>query len=193
MLPSFVICPMSTTGVPLSLAYFKMAAAHSRTCVMLPGALSMVSLEMVCTESITTKSGCVFLMCVKICSKRVSQTSKQSAEGSMRSARSFICFSLSSPLTYNTRRSLMRSTVCSNNVLLPMPGSPPNKIREPGTNPPPSTRFNSASCMSMRGSSSALISDKAIGRTSRSGKPVNARRARFSAAVGEPCRMVISL
>src|SRR5699024_3574946 len=28
-------------------------------------------------------------------------------------------------------------------VLLPMPGSHPNKVSDPGTNPPPSTRFSS--------------------------------------------------
>ena len=38
-------------------------------------------------------------------------------------------------------------------VLLPIPGSPPNRTILPGTKPPPNTRFSSLSCMSMRGSS----------------------------------------
>ena len=35
--------------------------------------------------------------------------------------------------------------ICSNNVLLPIPGSPPNKVRDPGTMPPPKTLLNSLS------------------------------------------------
>jgi hypothetical protein len=35
--------------------------------------------------------------------------------------------------------------ICNNNVLLPIPGSPPNKISDPGTIPPPKTLLNSVS------------------------------------------------
>ena len=35
--------------------------------------------------------------------------------------------------------------ICSINVDFPIPGSPDIKITEPGTIPPPSTRFNSLS------------------------------------------------
>src|SRR5574344_1280057 len=54
--------------------------------------------------------------------------------------------------------------VCKVSVLLPIPGSPPNRTMEPGTSPPPSTRLSSASCISMRGSSLAEISCRNSGR-----------------------------
>ena len=43
-------------------------------------------------------------------------------------------------------------TVCRMRVDLPMPGSPPNRMRLPGTMPPPNTRLSSVSPVSMRGS-----------------------------------------
>ena len=48
-------------------------------------------------------------------------------------------------------------------VDFPIPGSPPIKTREPGTSPPPNTRFSSSSCILMRGSSSASISLRITG------------------------------
>ena len=53
--------------------------------------------------------------------------------------------------------------VCSVSVLLPIPGSPPNKVILPCTIPPPSTRFSSSSCISIRGSSWAEISRSFMG------------------------------
>ena len=80
MLPSLFICPISNTGVCVSLAKRRMEAEHSLTCAMLPGDDSMLSVEMVCMESMITKSGLVFLICTKICSSEVSQTIRQSLE-----------------------------------------------------------------------------------------------------------------
>ena len=57
----------------------------------------------------------------------------------------------------------MCNTVCMTSVDLPIPGSPPIRTREPGTSPPPNTRFNSSSCILIRGSSSATISASASG------------------------------
>src|ERR1051325_9291129 len=68
----------------------------------------------------------------------------------MRSARMRICCSLSSPDTYKTFDRFALSANWSINVDLPIPGSPPNKTMEPGTNPPPSTRFNSRSGIFIR-------------------------------------------
>ena len=62
ILPSLFICPISNTGVCVSLAKRRMEAEHSRTWAMLPGDDSMFSVEMVCTESMMTKSGRVFLI-----------------------------------------------------------------------------------------------------------------------------------
>ena len=61
------------------------------------------------------------------------------------------------------RFSGMCRTVCKTSVDLPIPGSPPINTNEPGTSPPPNTRFNSSSCISIRGSSSASISFKVTG------------------------------
>ncbi|OQC34894.1 MAG: hypothetical protein BWX65_00027 [Bacteroidetes bacterium ADurb.Bin057] len=74
ILPSLLICPIRMTGVPLSLAKRSKVAEHSRTWVILPGDDSAISVEMVCMESIMTSSGCIFLMCTKICSNDVSLT-----------------------------------------------------------------------------------------------------------------------
>ena len=63
MLPSLLICPMRITAVCVSLAKRRIEAEHSLTWAMLPGEDSSVSVEMVCMESIMTKSGCVFLIC----------------------------------------------------------------------------------------------------------------------------------
>ena len=43
-------------------------------------------------------------------------------------------------------------------VDLPMPGSPPSKITEPGTKPPPVTRSSSAMPVVMRGGGRAICS-----------------------------------
>ena len=78
ILPSLLMCPIRITGVPVSFANFKIDAEHSRTCTILPGEESMVSVEIVCMESIMTRSGAVFLILVKICSKDVSQAINKS-------------------------------------------------------------------------------------------------------------------
>ena len=80
MLPSLLICPISNTGVCVSLAKRRMDAEHSRTCEILPGDDSMLSVEIVCMESMMTRSGLVFLMWTYICSSDVSHTMRQSVE-----------------------------------------------------------------------------------------------------------------
>src|SRR5439155_22118236 len=51
-----------------------------------------------------------------------------------------------SPEAYSVARSLdwRRAATCSSRVDLPMPGSPPMRIIEPGTIPPPRTKSNSS-------------------------------------------------
>ena len=100
MVPSLLICPMSSTGTPLSLAYFSNEAAHSRTWLTLPAEDSRVSEAMVCMESTTSISGWTWSMCWKMFSSDVSQTmNRLSDPRPMRSARSFSWVALSSPLT----------------------------------------------------------------------------------------------
>ncbi len=78
----------------------RMAAAHSRTCVTLPGDDSAASVCMVCMESTITMSGRVSLMWANTCSKDVSHKTRQPLScGPMRSARSLSWRSLSSPDT----------------------------------------------------------------------------------------------
>ncbi len=63
----------------------------------------------------------------------------------MRSARMRTCAGDSSPHTSSTGcRAASRASAMVVSVDLPMPGSPPIRISEPGTSPPPSTRSNSS-------------------------------------------------
>ena len=60
------------------------------------------------------------------------------------SALIFICWADSSPDTYKTCPSpLILSHICKIKVDLPIPGSPPSKVREPLTSPPPNTLSSS--------------------------------------------------
>ena len=67
------------------------------------------------------------------------------------------------------------AAACSSSVDLPMPGSPPTRIAEAGTRPPPSTRSSSAMPLRLRGSggSSAARSPRAM-RRPRAGPSVRA-------------------
>ena len=131
---------------------------------MLPGDESTASLLIVCIESMTSNSGLMFFICVKIVSSDVSQTIWQLPRSwVMRSARNFICCTLSSPDTYRTLRWGNPRIVCNTSVDFPIPGSPPSNTNEPGTRPPPSTRFSSLSHMSIRGNSSVATSSMSTG------------------------------
>ena len=60
-------------------------------------------------------------------------SSAGSAEGSVRSARSFTCAADSSPQTYTTSPlRASRAAICSINVDLPAPGGPPTSVKLPG-------------------------------------------------------------
>src|SRR5262245_11067632 len=97
-------------------------------------------------ESITSASGSRRAAVSSTVSRSVSQSSS-SASGTSprREARSRICCSLSSPLTYSVFRPALAYARAnwSMSVLFPIPGSPPTSSSEPGTMPPPSTRSSS--------------------------------------------------
>ena len=167
------MCPISMTGVPLVFANRKRDAAHSRTCVMLPGLLSTSSVAIVCIESIISISGDKSSVYSNILCREVSQRMLilsrlsllfEPCRLSKRSARILSWCALSSPLTYSIFLSCMFRMVCSVRVLLPIPGSPPNNTILPATSPPPRTRLSSASCMSIRGSSWVGMSRNLTGR-----------------------------
>ena len=79
-----------------------------------------------------------------------------------RSQRSFTCSSLSSPEIYNTPLEedflQISDEIRKRRLLFPMPGSPPIRIMEPGTIPPPNTRFNSMPSNTKRDCCLGLIS-----------------------------------
>src|SRR5699024_1146416 len=54
---------------------------------------------------------------------------------------------------------------CSNNVDLPIPGSPPINTKDPGTIPPPKTRFNSSKLVLNLGVSTVETSSINLGLT----------------------------
>ena len=80
------------------------------------------------------------------------------------SALSFICSADSSPDTYSTFPSpciLLHS--CKINVDFPIPGSPPSRISEPFTIPPPSTLSSSPKPVDVLATSCPLYELRAFG------------------------------
>src|SRR5262245_2983202 len=75
------------------------------------------------------------------------------------------CSGDSSPEAYSVRIPLRssRAAACSNNVDLPMPGSPPTSTSEPGTMPPPRTKSNSSRPVCQRATSIRARSESRMG------------------------------
>ena len=93
----------------------------------------------------TTKSGLVSSIAASTWGSAVSACSHNSGRtASSRSARKRTCWALSSAVTYRARPGQAANS-CNSSVLLPIPGSPPSNVTEPGTTPPPSTRSSSLS------------------------------------------------
>ena len=70
---------------------------------------------------------------------------KESVNSPIRMARILICFKDSSPETYNTFFPCDANFwhTCNRSVDFPIPGSPPTKVKDPGTIPPPNTLSSS--------------------------------------------------
>ena len=98
--------------------------------------------------------------------------------------RSFTCIGDSSPVTYITGRGAAGGDApgarecasCSNSVDLPTPGSPVSSVTDPGTTPPPSTRFSSEDGRGIRGWLSADSVSKGKASPRRSSATHPARR-----------------
>src|SRR5574341_1003884 len=92
-----------------------------------------------------------------------------------RSARRRTCSADSSPETYNVGMpaSSRRAAHCSSSVDLPIPGSPPTMVSDPGTRPPPTTKSISLRPVFQRRSPSLGIS------ASRRGVPATASGPRL--------------
>ena len=117
--------------------------AHPRTCTTEPGDEPSSGSTTVWMESITTSEGAMVSIEEMMLGNDISGKSQRSGRNApSRSARRRTCCALSSAVTYNVAPVVCANS-CSNKVLFPMPGSPPNKVTEPGTRPPPSTRSNS--------------------------------------------------
>ena len=131
--------------MPFAFAVRINAFVASLTCGTLPAAEEIASCVIVWIESIITISGFNSFMLSKISSTSVSVTRYRfSVVTPKRSARILICPSLSSPETYSIFLSSPTfSQICKSSVDLPIPGSPPTRISEPLTIPPPSTRSSS--------------------------------------------------
>ena len=102
------------------------------------------------------------------------------APPSRRSARSFTCSADSSPEQYSVvcPAPSSRAATWSSSVDLPMPGSPPTRIIEPGTTPPPRTKSSSSSpVLPSRGARALHVAQlcrdgdaAALGETARAGR-----------------------
>ena len=137
---------------------------HSRICDKLPGIASTLSVASVCIESIINNFGSSARECSSTVSNEFPERNKQSSfSAPSLCARILICDTLSSE-TYNTFPQRLCKANCNTNVDLPIPGSPPSRIIDPGTMPPPNTRFSSPSPVSIRSSAFAFTSDNFKGR-----------------------------
>lgn len=76
-----------------------------------------------------------------------------------------LCMTVSSPLAYKTRRPpppsvplppASAAATCSSSVVLPTPGSPPSRTRDPGTRPPPTCQTH-ATCRSCARNHRAVV------------------------------------
>ena len=134
--------------------------------VILPGAAEISSSYIVCMESMITTSGTTLRIVSSTVSSPVSQNNSRLSENSPRRlALILICRKDSSPDMYSTFLPSPARFLhtCSNSVDLPIPGSPPTNVKEPGTIPPPSTLSSSSICVSIRLSSCMLTSDNLAG------------------------------
>ncbi len=153
------------TVMPVLFAIFINAAVTSLTWLTLPGAELMVSVYMVCMESMITSPGFSANIIADIASKLDAETMNRSRLFTFSlSALSLIWLADSSPDMYNMPASVFRvSHICRSSVDFPMPGSPPTSISDPLTTPPPSTRSNSFIPVWLRCSLSVFISSRLTG------------------------------
>ena len=120
---------------------------HSRTWTTLPGPDGASWVYKVWIESTMANAGRHSSRRTMIRSTSVSERRKMpSPEMPSRWERNLIWWGDSSPLAYITDWAVddIYWAICNNSVDLPTPGSPASSETEPGTIPPPSTRFNSA-------------------------------------------------
>ena len=187
--PSLVTCPTSTVAMPRALATAMSAAATARICGTPPAAPSLASLEIVCTESTTSRPGRTSSTWVSRAPRSFSAArNRPGCTLPVRSARSRTWAGDSSPVTINARsspRAAKRWATSSSSVDLPTPGSPASSTTEPGTSPPPSTRSSSPTPVGRARASSG--SSSPIGRAARvTGAGETARRGKAPSSATVP-------
>ena len=142
-------------------------APHSRTCATLPGADSSAGRNTVWIESTMSTRGLTASSSACTADRSLSaHSSSPSPRMPSRSARILTCAADSSAVTYSTGGVICASlrAASSTSVDLPMPGSPPIRMSEPRTRPPPSTRSSSPMPVSVRSPRSITTSVSGIGR-----------------------------
>ncbi len=147
--------------------------AHARTCSIEPAGEPSVWSAMVWMLSTTITCGRDRSIASTIPASDVSAASHSSSRTApSRSARMRTCCGLSSALMYSVGPG-HQARSWSSNVLLPMPGSPPSRVTDPGTSPPSSTRSSSPMPVGRASASRASMScsscSSAIGRGTAAG------------------------
>ena len=171
---------------PVVLASHVSAVVTARTWVTPPVTPSASVVDMVCTESTTTRSAAPPRCGRARSADRIRRpgTPRRGVQP-VRSARSRIWPADSSPDRYSARRpaAAQRCATSSSSVDLPTPGSPASSVTEPGTRPPPSTRSSSLTpvgqCRVLPGSIELIGTAGEVGATARRvGRAVRPRPAR---------------
>ena len=186
--PSLVTWPTSTVATCRDLARPTSWSAHSRTWVMLPGTpLARRSprvagpMATAWIESITTRSGSASTTeLITVPTSVAARISRPGGIGPRRSARSRTWWADSSADTSRTRcpEAARAASTWSSRVDLPIPGSPPRRVTEPGTRPPESTRSNSSTPVG-----TAVASDRS---TEESGTGMAERSSASTARTNDP-------
>ena len=165
--PSLVTWPTRRVAMPRAFASTTRRWAHPRTWPAEPGAPASATRCTVWMESTMRRSGSRRSAWARIASTDASPASQRSSSTApRRSARSRTWDADSSALTNRTRppARTRAAASCRVKVDLPIPGSPPRSVTEPGTRPPP--RHRSASAMPVGTVVAAPDSSAVIGCTS---------------------------
>ena len=157
--PSLVTWPTRTTAAPVCLAKRIIACAPVRTCVTVPGADSAMSLHSVWIEIDDDEVRARPLRrawrgCPRHWSRPPGGRRCPPRRGAGRAAAPARRLPRRRRRSRGCRCRERAAAACISSVDLPMPGSPPTRIAEPRTKPPPVARSSSAMPVSMRGASS---------------------------------------
>ena len=170
--PSLVRWPTSTVARDRALASTTRRWADARTWPTEPGAPPSAARCTVWTESTMSRSGRSSSRWATMASTEASPASHRSSwTAPRRSARRRTWAADSSALTSSTRPPARTRAAanCRVRVDLPTPGSPPSRVTDPGTSPPPRARSASAIPVGAAADSSAASAD--MGRASPTSNP----------------------